>query len=832
MKLPRRKTVEVLATWIVAARWYLLVIAMGLAAASYELRKDLATDTSIEGMFSPDDPRLVDYQRLKEIFGGAEIVLAVYEDPELFAPDGSGLARLRERSTLMAGIHGVSGVLSLAEINDALRKVYLLGNLLTGGGKSDPLLDLDDPIARKFLDTFEGYTHGSDSKTVAIVCLMEPVETLQIPRDSTVRMMQKYAMEWPEVRITGEPVMLNDGFQFIRRDGQKLNRVCLGLMAVIMLVCFRSLRWIIIPVAVVQLSMWMTEGLLAALGWKMTMVSSMMAAILAVISVATIVHVIVRYREARLKLGHGRDKAMETVFASLLLPITWTCLTTAAGFLALTFAHVEPVADFGWMMVFASLFILVSTVLLVPGLALLGNFDNDPQETWGEGWLESGLGASSWFISRHALLIGGLVLIGFTVLASGMARLRVETDFTRNFREGSRILRAYQFVEERLGGAGVIDVVIPAPKNLDREFLGRIDALQASLRELKLKSSPGDEPALTHVVSFADADRIVRENRILALLTPEIRFQAMAEVMPGFAAQMRTTGPADDGNYYFRITLRTQQQKSAEEQTELIGRIRELVAVNFPTPGGRDGEKAPPEPMTTGFFVLLSGLVDSVLADQTRTFLMACLLIAIVMLVAFHSPLLVLVALIPNVLPIAGLLGALGWLGIELNMGGAMIAAVSMGLSIDGTIHYLTSWKHHRESGISVATSIQRVQFRTGRAVVYATLALVVGFGSLCFSEFIPTVFFGGLVGLSMLGGLFGNLIVLPVLLSVCYGRGAANRSDRNRGRQIDSQTERGVFHRTPVARPDNASTEPEIQSLAAGSATPGRIEMDRDDID
>ncbi len=802
MTLSPKNTVETIAAGLLAARWYLLGLAIVLGAGAFLLKDDVSFDNSIEGMFSADDHRLVDYQRLKNIFGGAEIVLAVYEDPDLFAADGSGLQTLRRRSSELASVPGIIGVLSLSEINEALKKIYALGNLLSGQETAEPIINEEDPVAREFLETFAGYTHGRDGKTVAIVCLLQRLETLQIPRSETIATLRQLTNQWSGAQITGEPVLLVDGFRFIERDGQRLNRVCLGLMALVILVCFRSIRWFLIPLAVIQLSMWLTLATLALLGWKLTMVSSMLAAILAVISVATVVHIIVRFREARLQPECDRASAIAQVVAALFMPITWTCLTTAAGFLALTIADVEPVADFGWMMVLGSLFVWVSVFLLVPGLALLGNLDSDPQATWGDRWLGSALQVSSGYINSHAVPIGVAVVLMFMAVGSGITRLHVETDFTKNFREDSQIIRAYTFVEKNLGGAGVLDVVIRAPDRLNRQFLETIDRLQNDLRHLTLASSRDRTPALTHVVSFADADRIVRTRPVLAMLTPEIRFRAMAEVMPGFASQMRTTEPDRNGNHWFRIMLRTCQQKSAEEQTELIARVQETVSGYFPDTAG----DSPPRTMTTGFFVLLSSLVESVLDDQTKTFLVACLFIGIVILVAFRSPVLVLIGLIPNMLPIVGLLGMLGWLNIPLNMGAAMIAAVSMGLSIDGTIHYLTSYRLNRRAGLPVARSIEYVQFRTGRAVIYATLALVLGFGSLCFSEFIPTVFFGGLVGLSMLGGLLGNLIVLPVLLSL-FDR----RNDRRH--QADGTPQQRRF----TDEPATSGTSPMVPSVTTG---------------
>jgi predicted RND superfamily exporter protein len=113
----------------------------------------------------------------------------------------------------------------------------------------------------------------------------------------------------------------------------------------------------------------------------------------------------------------------------------------------------------------------------------------------------------------------------------------------------------------------------------------------------------------------------------------------------------------------------------------------------------------------------------------------------------------------------------MGWLGLKVNMGGAMIAAVSMGLSIDSSIHYLIAYRKSIESGRSAMRSLAGVQQTVGRAMVFSTVALILGFAALSTSQFVPTIYFGLLVSFSMLGGLFGNLIWLPLLLRLTQGK-------------------------------------------------------------
>jgi len=163
----------------------------------------------------------------------------------------------------------------------------------------------------------------------------------------------------------------------------------------------------------------------------------------------------------------------------------------------------------------------------------------------------------------------------------------------------------------------------------------------------------------------------------------------------------------------------------------------------------------------------LTNLIRSMLRDQWTCFAVATIGIALTMWLAFRSLRLSLIALVPNALPIFVVLGGMGWLGLKINMGAAMIAAVSMGLSIDSSIHYVAAYTRARAGGDTSSEALHSVQLMVGRAMIYSTLALIVGFSVLCASQFVPTIYFGALVSLSMIGGLLGNLIVLPLLLQV-----------------------------------------------------------------
>jgi predicted RND superfamily exporter protein len=416
------------------------------------------------------------------------------------------------------------------------------------------------------------------------------------------------------------------------------------------------------------------------------------------------------------------------------------------------------------MMSVGSLLVVPATLLLAPAVSLFMARDfRAPRSNFGEAQLGAWLVRSLESLQARPLaVLGGLAVVA-AICSAGVARLEVETDFTRNFRRGSQVVKSYELVESQLGGAGVMDVIIPAPAVLDAEYVERVRKLEAQLRELEIVDARTRQPtrALTKVLSAVDALDAVAADRTLAALTPtlEMRYQALAAAIPVFMGALRAAGD-ESGSGRLRIMLRAHERQPAEQKQRLIEEVTRLAREAFPDEAGR------PAAEVTGFFVLLTNLIKSILRDQWITFAIASAAIMVMIGLAFRSWKYALIAMIPNAVPIYMVMGLLGWLGLKMNMGAAMIAAVSMGLSVDSSIHYFSGFRRARREGLSVPQALVRCQQRVGLAMVFSTIALIVGFSVLVTSEFVPTIYFGALMSLAMLGGLLGNLIVLPLMLA------------------------------------------------------------------
>ncbi len=765
-------------------RWVFFAISMLVLALAWPASQRLQLDRSLVRMFSPNDPIRKDFEVLQEQFGVSDLVVFAYRDPELWNADGSGIERLKAIRQKVEAVPGVAIAMDLSKVDAMLAQletpISLFGSL--GKPAGHPLLDPTSELATKFRSIFEGQTHSRDSDLVAIACLLAPSGQLGASTSKTLVELRALGNSLPQAfgvsaaLQVGQPVMVEEGFEAIELDGKRLGIFSAISLASLILIGFRSVRWAIITIVVVQWSLIVTRGLLVWLAWDLTMVSSMLSSIVTVISVATTMHWMVGYRHA-MESNLSPEQALRQSMRELWRPIVWACITDAIGFAALMIAKVGPVQDYGCMMALASLVVMVGIFVLVPTMALvplapafiakpLGlSFElyPIPGDEQVRRLLRSLL---AWSLRwPRSIVCAGLILAGLAIW--GSLRLQVETDFIKNFKQDAPLVVAYQAVETELGGAGVWDVVLPAPKVLSQKYLDEVLALERRLLAIEV---PGDSPLrLSHAMSFADADAAATSLPKLRALPIEARLFGMRQVMGEFVDTLITKQKGDERS--LRIMLRSHEQSESVQKEQLIAQVRTAVDETMRSESWRTTLKGEAIATVSGYYVLLTELVSSVVADQWRCFALAALGIGIAMAIALRSPWFALLSILPNALPSFCILGWMGWMGVRVNLGAAMIAAVSMGLSVDSSLHYLMRFQRERSLGKTIIDALESAQSEIGMAMFLSSLALVVGFGSLATSDFLPTVVFGTTAAISILGGLLGNLFILPSLLAVGGGR-------------------------------------------------------------
>ena len=728
-----------LTQFVVRQRYVLLALAVVATAISYRPAKSLKLDESIESFFAPSDPLLQGYQASKSLFGGDEFVLVAYSPvPREGATGPVNLTSskvLDETATFAEELSKVPGVKASSTLH--LKKPFRPKNV--------PIIFMRMPsIYNGVLSQVRGVLLSEDKGTLAIVLRLLPPETTPVPRRETIQKIRELAAQHqPQTYVAGEPVQVQDMFLYVEQDSVLLGVTSSILMVLVIVFMFRSIRWMILPLLVVHPTLLWTMGLLASTGLRLSMVSSMLTSLTTIIGVATVMHIAIEYREARLL--RPRLEAFREVFEKLAIPIFWTIVTTAIGFGSLLTSSITPVRSFGLMMLVASMLVLVACVAFLPAGVLIGkqetNLHHGHSEkrltTWLE-WLFDTVTSRRW--TTIALLTGMSALSAW-----GFRYLTIETDFSKNFRDSSPIVQSLNFFESKFGGVGTWEVNFDAPKELNEEFLDRVRKLTADLEALRKTPDDPVGAELTKIVSLpATLDVIPR----VSAPTLELRREILRDKQPEFELSLYNS---EQGR--MRVMLRARERQNAEVKLELIRRVREVARRTFP------------EAEVTGLYVLLANLISSLLRDQLTSYGLSVALIVLCVWIPFRRLSWAIIAMFPNVLPTLWLIGGMGWLGLPINIGTAMIASVSLGLTIDSSIHYLAGYQRAIREGKLHLQALRESSTHIGRALVLSNVALVLGFSVLSLSNFLPLVYFGILVSFAMLSGLVGNLVLLPSLM-------------------------------------------------------------------
>jgi hypothetical protein len=396
------------------------------------------------------------------------------------------------------------------------------------------------------------------------------------------------------------------------------------------------------------------------------------------------------------------------------------------------------------------------TIVLTP-LLLASLPDLPPRviRAFAAGPIERGLCSVVDWVTRHrattALAVAGLL----AVAVAGLLRIHVETDLVRSLRHASPLAAATRFIDANLTGVNAVEILVPAPRGPDPETLDKVARLEALVREL---------PDVRKVTGLPDL--LARVNRAMH------RGQdAYARLPDGpdaetdiddFIDALRKEAPADlgrflgrgaDGGATLRVNARVPALDSARSQV-LFGRIRDAAA----RVGLADVD-------LTGNFVVFSNMSTTLVRHQIHGLAIALVLILAVMAIQFRSLRLGALCAIPNGAPVLMVYGLMGWAGIALSVPTAMIASVVIGTIVDNSIYLLAPFREAFRQEANYVMALMDMVRSAGRAVVFSTVTLAVGFWVGMFSSFVPTVHFAILAGAAFLLGLISQFVLLPLVL-------------------------------------------------------------------
>ncbi|MEM7099716.1 MAG: MMPL family transporter [Pseudomonadota bacterium] len=800
-----------------------LILCLVVIAAAATQISNFRFDASADTLVVEGDPDLVEYEGIVETFGGEEFIFMT------FAPqDGQPVTRanLQTLQDIVADLSNVSGVRSVFSVLDApllksppveltslldgfptlqspatdlelaadelTNSPFFKNLLITEGGRATAIkIDLaaDDRLfqAQTAADTLE---NGADPQR------RQRVENdLIAAKEANKQRREELVMRLREVRdsystkgtlyMGGVPMIASDMVRYVKSDLSVFGGVVLILMIVALGLFFQRPRWVILPIITASATVVLAVGLLGAMGWQATVISSNFVSLLGITTISLTIHLIVHYRELRLTRDElNRVEIIYETMKAKFAPCFYTAITTIAAFGSLTVSGILPVEYFGWMMCIGIVISFLTTYTLFPCILLLLPKGPPAPNLGKTNNFIRGLGEiSRW---RPGILVSSCAVLALAALL-GIQQVSLDNRFAEYFDEDTDIFQGMRFIDQNLGGTIPFDVVLQFPPYEDDAGFGEDDFAQDDdfFEEDDLFGEAQDTYPERYWYSRAMLDRLEKVHqfvdaqpqvgKVLGLTALEefaleftdgeklgsLEIVAILGAVPEDLHRQIIEPYANPGTGELRISARIIESGPFFDREAFRQQIIDF-AVN-------EAGFQPDEVTVTGMMVLFNGMLSKLLDSQINTLAYILLVVFIMFLVLLRSLHHALLGMIPNTLASATVIGAMGFTGVPLDMMTTTIAAICIGIGVDDTIHYLHRFKEEYDKHSDARIAVSFCHESIGRALYYTSLTVVIGFSVLAFSNFVPTVMFGVWTAVAMLLALLANLTLLPAMLVLTH---------------------------------------------------------------
>ena len=771
---------------LLAARYVTFTAVVLLLVTLAWFGKRVGYEQSINSFFADDDPYMAVYQKAANTFGDDNFIFLVYDDPALLSPQG--MERVSELAAAVAPdripavqrVESLDAMPLLWSIDDALltldrlprlarnmafnaakravknvdpktNAMTVAGAVRAASGEPSALAKLKDRLTRHPL--FLGTVIDATGTTTAVVARLK--KTHQHNVIETVAEMRRIGDEFAarhqlgRPAVVGPPVLLSDGFAAIEVDGRRLAVVGMILIGVVTLSAVQSLWWAIVPMLAGWVVWLATEAILTTFNIKLSLSGGPLVAQIIVLTMPAASHLAIHFRDERRRQAEPRQAARSTLTA-VAAPIVWTAITGAIGYGALVTSDVVPIQQFGAILATCT-FAAAVLVMLISPIAMLPPFRLEVPVRHGSQSPVAGL------MNRLILQVyrhpGAIVLTVFAIvlpLAAGMFRLSFETNYINLFRPETRVVKDYHTVESKLGGIGLVELVVPVGPSLSPRTLHDLKEVEDRIGQIRV----ADPHAIAQVLSLAT---VLDPDARLAALAGDRQDRLLADKLELIAASpqqelLRSFWNADAGQT--RVLIRLKEQMPAPDKSRIFREATDAAKAKFG-----------PISYLTGLSFLMTRTTEAIIATQWGTFLWSAAGILLMLTLAFRSLILAFLAIMPTLLSVALVLGLMGWLKIKLDMATALVASVTLGLSVDDTFHCLLQF--HRQRKHRFRQRLFESYRVSGPGVLLSSVAVAVGFAALRASEFEPFVNFGTMVGIATAGSTLGNLVFLPACLTL-----------------------------------------------------------------
>ena len=571
---------------------------------------------------------------------------------------------------------------------------------------------------------------------------------------------------YPIIHLGGIPMIADDMMTFIKNDIVVFGAGVFLFIIFTLWFVFRSLLWVVVPLLSCFFAVLIMVGLLGLVGWKVTVISSNFIALMLILTMAMNIHISVRYLQFRKENPDvSNNEAITWTAKKMFWPILYTVLTTICAFLSLIFSEIKPIIDFGWMMTVGLLVSMSITFTLLPSILSI-------MSKRAINYRDQKKSSVTTFLAKVAKkntkIIFGSALSVIIISIIGISKLEVENSFINYFDKETEIYKGMKLIDDELGGTTPLDVIVKFPlKKKEEETDDDWGEDESDDAKYWFTRDKIDKITQVHdyldgldsvgkVISFASMVRVAEDlsggkklqGLEMGVLYTKIPESIKKEIIDPYISIK---------NNEARIGLRVLDSKENLRRNELIKKI------NYDLENELGLKKN--EFKLAGVLILFNNLLQSLFKSQILTLGVVMAGITFMFLILFRNITLSFIGVVPNFMAAFLILGIIGLLGIPLDMMTITIAAITIGIAVDNSIHYIYRFKEEFKKLNDYEKTLEKCHDTVGVAILNTSITIVFGFSILVLSNFIPTIYFGVFTGIAMLLAMLSVLTLLPRLI-------------------------------------------------------------------
>ena len=757
--------------------------------------KDFRLDASSETLLIEGDPDLEYLQEINEKFGTKEFLVLTLTPKDKIISENTinNILSLKYKIQSLDWVHNTVTILDVPLLDSS----------------DDPLMDRiknfrtlkDDDVDRdrgfqEILNSpvFKNLVVSEDGKTTGIIVNIKQTEKPQINAFNSKQEIEKYKdilkkerhqniIEIREVinsfenigkiHLGGIPMIADDMMTFIKSDIIIFGLGVFLFIVITLWYVFRNLIWIIIPISSCFFSVLIMMGFLGIMNWKVTVISSNFIALMLILTMAMNIHMSTRFLQLRKKFPNSSLFEILTLTTEKMVwPIIYTVLTTMCAFMSLVFSEIKPIIDFGLMMSFGLLTSFIVTFTLLPTLLNLFEYKQVDVE---DKSFASFTNLLSKFSINNVKLISTISVLLIFLSLFGISKLKVENSFINYFSKDTEIYKGMKLIDEKLGGTTPLNIIL----KFDNEEVNLENEEEDQFEDWDEENSEDDQSKYWFTKDKIDRIKNVHlylEN--LEYVGKVLSFYSIIEVatklnnnnelgtleMGVLYSKIPKTIKKEIVDPYIsvknneaRINLRIKDSSEGLRRNELINKINSEIKSEI---GLEDNDFK-----LGGVLILFNNLLQSLFKSQILTLGLVMLGIFFMFLILFKNIKISLIGVIPNFIAAFAILGLIGLLNIPLDMMTITIAAITIGIAVDNSIHYIYRFIEEFKNNDNYNEVVKICHSTVGIAILNTSITIVFGFSILVLSNFIPTIYFGIFTGIAMLLAMLLVLTLLPSLI-------------------------------------------------------------------